>query len=734
MERDRQPEDIRFDKYWLILKRHRLPAGILFAGVIAAAGMLASMEKPAYEAQGKLLFRKRDRTASLLTENANKSSELEALNQQNTPIDTEAEVLRSNPLLESVITNLKLQDKKTGKALTPEMLLKNLSVKSVKGADILLVSYKSRDPKEAAAIVNKLINTYIDNNVKLNRAEATAAREFITKQLPVMEARLQQAEGALRLFEEQNEVVSLPDEAKTSVETVAELSQKIAAAKADFDNVSTQSQALQARVARVSSTSARAVNNLNQSAAVQQALGQLQQTEAELATQQTLYRTNHPNIQLLERRRQALSGVLRQRIGEVLGADANVSRSDLQVGLSEQKLIDTLVNTEVSRLGLGSQLNSLIQAQTAYQARANRLPRLQQQRRALERQAETVRNNYDLLVKRLQEVQIAENQDLGIARVVAAATVPNLPAGSKKSLIWAGGSVVGAMLYMLTAFALDLRDPSLKTAKAAREVFPFASLGLIPLLRRKTRFGQAATIDALPKVSVLEHPQSLTSAAYRMLQSNLKFLNPDRNVKSIVVTSCITKEGKSTVCANLAATLAQMGHRVLLVDTDFYRPVQHRIWQLPDSEGLNEVAGLSNVIMSQIEIRKALKRARPNLDILPAGTIPPNPLALIDSKRMTILMQEFAKRYDFVIYDTPPLVLASDVVSLGKKADGVMLVVRPGMIDRAAATEAKNILTQANLEVLGIVTNGVAIEDEPDHYLRRAQEYYDSVPSIGASV
>jgi polysaccharide biosynthesis transport protein len=734
MERDRQPEDIRFDKYWLILKRHRLPAGIIFAGVVAAAGMLASMEKPAYEAQGKLLFRKRDRTASLLTENANKSSELEALNQQNTPIDTEAEVLRSNPLLESVITSLKLQDKKTGKVVTPEMLLKNLSVKSVKGADILLVSYKSRDPKEAAAIVNKLINTYIDNNVKLNRAEATAAREFITKQLPVMEVRLQQAEGALRLFEEQNEVVSLPDEAKTSVETVAELSQKIAAAKADFDNVSAQSQALQARVARVSSTSARAVNNLNQSAAVQQALGQLQQTEAELATQQTLYRTNHPNIQLLERRRQALSGVLRQRIGEVLGADANVSRSDLQVGLSEQKLIDTLVSTEVSRLGIGSQLNSLIQAQNAYQDRANRLPRLRQQRQALERQTETVRNNYDLLIKRLQEVQIAENQDLGIARVVAAATVPNLPTGSKKSLIWAGGSVVGAMLYLLTAFALDLRDPSLKTAKEAREVFPFASLGLIPLLRRKARLGKVSGVDALPQVAVFDHPQSLTSAAYRMLQSNLKFLNPDRNVKSIVVTSCISKEGKSTVSANLAATLAQMGHRVLLVDTDFYRPVQHRIWRLPDSEGLNEVAGLSNVIMSQIEIRKALKRVRPNLDILPAGTIPPNPLALLDSKRMSVLMQEFVKRYDFVIYDTPPLVLASDVVSLGKKADGVMLVVRPGMVDRAAATAAKTILAQANLDVLGLVTNGVAIEDEPDHYLRRAQAYYDSVPTISASV
>jgi polysaccharide biosynthesis transport protein len=724
MERDRHPEEIRFDKYWLTLKRHRLPAGLMFVAIVAASGLLASMEKPLYEAQGKLLFRKRDRTSSLLTENANKNTDLEALNQQNTPIDTEAEVLRSNPLVESVITKLKLKDNKTGKALNPEFLLRNLSVKSVKGADILLVSYKSRDPQEAAAIVNQLIASYIDNNVTMNRGEATAARAFITKQLPVMEARLNQAEVALRDFEEANQVVSLPDEAKSSVEAVSTLNQKIAAAKAELDSVTTQSQALQQRVARTANTSVQVLNNLNQSASVQQALVQLHQTETELATQRTLYRDDHPNIQILARRRQSLNEVLRQRVAEVVGSDQAVSRSDLQVGLSEQKLIDTLINTEVARLGLGSQVNSLIQAQNNYQSRANRLPRLQQQRRALERQAETVRSNYDLMIKRLQEVQIAENQNLGIARVVASASTPDTPTGSKKNLIWAGGSIVGAMLYILTAFTLDLRDPSLKTAKEAKAIFPFACLGMIPRLRRRQRLGKAGGPEVLPKLAVLEHPQSLTSAAYRMLQSNLKFLNPDRTVKSIVVTSSISKEGKSTVSANLAATLAQMGHRVLLVDADFYRPVQHRLWQL------SETAGLSNVIMSQLDIRKALQRVQENLDVLPAGTIPPNPLALIDSKRMEILMQEFAKRYDYVIYDTPPLVLASDVISLGKKADGVMLVVRPSVIDLPSATEAKHLLAQSNLEVLGIVTNGVAIEDEPDNYLRRAQEYYDSVPMI----
>jgi polysaccharide biosynthesis transport protein len=720
MERDRQPEEIRFDKYWLTLKRHRLPAGLIFLLALAGAGFVASMEKPSYQAEGKLLFRKRDRTAALLAE-ADKSSQLEALNNQNTPVDTEAEVLRSTPLVQQVIGKLKLK-LPTGEALPPEVLLENLTVKGVKGTDILLVSYKSDNAKEAAAVVNQLIQTYIANNVQRNRAEAVAARNFIGKQLPEITVRLEQSEINLRNFEEANAVVSLPDEAKSSVETMAELSQQIATAKSNFDNANAQTDALRRRVQR-SESAALALNNLNQSTGVQQALGQLQQVEAELANQQTLYRSGHPTVQILERRQQAMNNLLRQRVRTVLGSNQAVSRQELQVGLSEQKLIEQFIGAEINRQGLASQMNALVQARTAYQSRGNRLPRLRQQREALERQVITLRNNYTALSQRLQEVELAENQDLGIAQVVAQATVPELPLASKQKLILLGGSVVGALLYILMAFALDLRDHSIKTAKEVREIFPFPSLGLIPLLRRKQLRGRKANQDlGIPPLPVIEYPNSLTSAAYRMLQSNLKFLNPDRRVKSITITSAIAKEGKSTVAANIAATLAQMGHRVLLVDVDFYRPIQHRIWELPNN------VGLSNVIMSQVKLKTVINRVQPNLDVIPSGTLPPRPLALVDSKRMTALLSAFEEQYDYVICDTPPLVLASDVVALAKKTDGVLLVVRPGTIDANSAEEAKRIMAQSNLELLGIVTNGVAIENEPDSYLKRAREYYDNIP------
>jgi polysaccharide biosynthesis transport protein len=726
MERDRQPEEIRFDKYWLTLKRHRLPAGLIFLLALAGAGFVATLEQPSYQAEGKLLFRKRDRTAALLTE-GDKGSQLEALNNQNTPIDTEAEVLQSLPLVQKVITNLKLKGP-TGAPLAPEVLLKGLTVKGVKGTDILLVSYKSDSAKEAAAVVNQLIKTYIANNVQLNRAEATAARQFIRKQLPDITGRLEQSEINLRNFEEANQVVSLPDEAKSSVETVAELSKSIATAKSTFDNANAQTAALSRQVQR-SEAAALALNNLNQSTGVQQALGQIQQVEAELANQQALYRSGHPNVKILERRQQTMNNLLRQRVREVLGSDQAVSRQDLQVGLSEQKLIEQFIGSEITRRGLASQMQALVQARTAYESRGNRLPRLRQQREALERQVVTLRNNYNALSQRLQEVELAENQDLGIAQVVAQATVPELPLASKQKLILMGGSVVGALLYILMAFALDLRDHSIKTAKEVREVFPFPSLGLIPLLRRKQMGRKTNQDSGVPLLPVIEYPNSLTSAAYRMLQSNLKFLNPDRRIKSITITSAIAKEGKSTVAANIAATLAQMGHRVLLLDVDFYRPVQHRIWELPNN------VGLSNVIMSQVKLKTVINRVQPNLDVIPSGTLPPRPLALVDSKRMTALMSAFEAQYDYIICDTPPLVVASDVVAFSKKTDGILLVVRPGVIDANSAEEAKRIMVQSSLELLGVVTNGVAIENEPDTYLKRAREYYDNIPlsPVGAA-
>jgi len=720
MELNRQPEDIDFNKYWLTLKRHWFVSGSVFLLVVLLASVIAGLEKPKYQAEGKLLFRKRDTASALLSEGSQKVRELESLNQQNTPIDTEAEILRSMPLIEKTIAALMLKDK-SGYPVAPEDFAKALIVKSVKGTDVLLVSYQSAEPKEAAAIVNQLVQTYLEDNVRLNRTEAMSARDYILQQLPTTEARLREAELALRDFEEQNKVINLLAETQSSVEVNADLSRQITSAQALLNNTTAQTQALQRRIG-LDADGASLLNSVSQSVGVQSILTQLQQTEAEIAIQRLRFRDKAPLIVSLQERKSTLEALLKDRIGQVLKPGQDLPQRNLQTGESEQKLTDTFISSEISRLGIAQQVEALKQAQANYQNRADRLPRLKQQQQGLARQVETFKSNYDILVKRLQEVQIAENQTVGNARFVAAASVPTKPIASKRKLILAAGVTVGGLLYIVTAFVLDLRDPSLKTTKEVRKIFPYSWVGMIPLLRKRQKFNHSRQVEAsIPELPVKDAPQSLISEAYRMLQSNLKFVNPDQMVRTIVVTSSVSREGKSTVSANLALSLAQIGHKVLLIDADLHHPVQHHIWQLT-----NEV-GLSNVIMNHAELKEGIQLVQDNLCVLTSGVIPPNPLTLIDSKRMAALMQEFSQSYDFVIIDTPPLVLVSDVIPLGRAADGVLLVVRPGLIDAASAVTAKDLLSQSGLEVLGLVTNGVMAKNEPDSYLQRAKDYYKDV-------
>lgn len=202
-----------------------------------------------------------------------------------------------------------------------------------------------------------------------------------------------------------------------------------------------------------------------------------------------------------------------------------------------------------------------------------------------------------------------------------------------------------------------------------------------------------------------------------MLQANLKFLSSDKPLKVILVTSSVPKEGKSTVSANLAAAMAQLGRRVLLVDADMRHPLQHHIWELTNA------AGLSDVIVGQAEFDSVVKEVMPKLDVLSAGVIPPNPMALLDSKRMASLIDNFSEQYDFVIIDAPPLVLAADAVTLGKMTDGVLLITRPGVVDSTSAATAKESLERSGQNVLGLVVNGVILENESDSYFYYAKAY-----------
>ena len=214
-----------------------------------------------------------------------------------------------------------------------------------------------------------------------------------------------------------------------------------------------------------------------------------------------------------------------------------------------------------------------------------------------------------------------------------------------------------------------------------------------------------------PRIVTLTNSQPLISSSYQMLQANLKFIRSDHPLRMFVVASSVGQEGKSEVCANLAVSIAQVGRRVLLIDADMRSPSQHRLWNV-----LNRV-GLSHVLVGEGRLEDALQPVADNVTLLPAGVIPPNPLALVDSERMAALMKQLSEQYDYVILDSPPLIGAADAAVLGNMADGVLMIVRPRQVDSASALAAKSLLNRAGAEVLGFVANGVDVKNEHDDYV-----------------
>ncbi len=712
-----RPEEIDFQKYWLILKRHWLAATGVWLLVIVAATFSAISSTETYKAYGKLRLKRRNTTSALVTEAGEQIGTLDSLSSQDTPLDTEVEVIRSAPIIEKTIAALELTNTE-GEPATYEGFLEALSVSALAGTDVLNITYRSQDPQEAQTVVDQLMATYIENNILVNRAQAVAAREFISQQLPKTEAALLQAEVALRQFQEQNNIVDLQTESRLTISQISELNSKINQVNVGISKLSSRINEIETKIG-ANSDKAIAVNNLNQAEGVQQVLAKLQGVENRLAIERNRFHERNPVIINLLGEKAALEALLEERVTEVSGSET-VPNPVLQIGDIEDNLAANLVASEVEYKSLQEEIIALEEAKVAYQQRANAIPQLAQTQRELERQLNAAQSTYEILLERLQQVRIAENQNVGNAQIISPAIASQYPVSTSKKVILAMGIIVGGVFYVVTAFLLELIDPSIKTSKELRGLLDYNLLGMIPHVQNKLALPLPGlkTELAKPESLVRDTPYSIVGEAYRMLHANLRFLSRQRQLRSLVITSSVSQEGKSTVSANLAVASAQLGSQVLLIDADLRHPRQHHIWKLT-----NEM-GLSDVILGNAQLDLATKTVMDNLDILPSGSITPNSLSLLNSEAMANLIAECSQRYDLVIIDTPPLLLVADALTLGNMSDGMLLVARPQIIDNVSANASQELLVKSEQRVLGLVTNGVVVENEPDSYFHYAKRYF----------
>lgn len=209
----------------------------------------------------------------------------------------------------------------------------------------------------------------------------------------------------------------------------------------------------------------------------------------------------------------------------------------------------------------------------------------------------------------------------------------------------------------------------------------------------------------------LTDPRSPVSEAYRALRTNLSFYSVDDPIQSLVITSSASDDGKSTVAANLAVTMAQSGRRTILVDCDLRRPTLNALFDL-DAE-----PGLTNVILGEYDGIPLQETGIENLSLLASGPKPPNPADMLGSKRIDALISELTDQADFVIFDSPPALAVTDAAVLGAKVDGVLLVIRAGKTRREHAERAKETLEKARVRIVGsTLTNAPQDSMVSDYY------------------
>lgn len=228
------------------------------------------------------------------------------------------------------------------------------------------------------------------------------------------------------------------------------------------------------------------------------------------------------------------------------------------------------------------------------------------------------------------------------------------------------------------------------------------------VFKKKRKF---ATTDPSRKLIANLDPKSPISEQYRTIRTNVQYSSIDKELKTLMVTSSGPAEGKSTTAANLAVVFAQLGKKVLLVDADLRKPTVHR------SFGVNNLFGFTTVLTKQATLASTvLDTEEKDLYILTSGPIPPNPAELLSSKSMEQFIEEAKEQFDYVLFDTPPLLAVADPQILANKVDGSIYVVFSGKTEIDQAKKAKELLLNAQSKLVGVVLNHKELKNNEYYY------------------
>ncbi len=630
-------------------------------------------------------------------------------------LQTQVAILRSDALALKVIEAMRLYRDPRFTTVTPEResampasnmqpdpaqfadllgeFRSGLNVQLIPSTRLIQVSYTHPNPQFATEIANTLVKTFIEENFRTKYASANQTSDWLSKELDDLELKVQTSEEKLVRYQKDHGIVGVDEKQNTVTEKLGELNKELTEAQTDrIEKEADYKLALNGDPEFVSKTTANGQNAAG-------LIDKLREKESDLETQYamatTQFGSGYPKVtELSNQLKQVRSAIETEktRIKEKM-------REEYLAALQRQNLLESAFNEQKQ------EQNKLNESAIEYTV--------------LKRDAETNRQLYQDLLQKLKEAGVSAGLRSSNIRIVDIARVPTQPISPNVHRSLVLGFLLGVGLALGLAFVVETFDSTIRSIEEVHAVSTLPALGTIPLqlatngsLRKRALTLPAEVEKSTPALVTYERPKSEAAEAYRALRTSILLSSFGAPPKVILVTSAMPQEGKTTISANCALVLAQRGSRVLLVDADLRRPGIEKLF------GLKSHRGLSSLISGSCSFEDVILRSSeiPNLWILPAGPIPPQPAELLGSSVMKDEIARWRTEYDHIVIDTPPCVSVTDAVLLSPEADRVILVARSGQTTKPALRRACDLLLQVNAKVMGIVLNALNLNSVEGYY------------------
>jgi len=558
------------------------------------------------------------------------------------------------------------------------------------------------DPKFAAALANAISASYMELNIEKRGNGAKEAAGWLASQHDELRDKVDASQTALYAFMADNEIAnaSLPNQKEEIKNRLLQFNTKLAETQAKA--ISNQVEAEELKRIFKQPALIDSLPGIQNHRVIGDLKNRLMEAKAKFSDLSGKYLPAHPAMKSISDQKESIEKALKS---ELSAAIRQIERETQSLQRTQDGLI------------------SAINVEKKHEAVLNRLS-LDYDR--LKRESDTNEQLYNMVTSRMKEINLAGMVQINNIQVLGQAEVPDVrfrPSWSKNLLI---ALALGLFFGLGYAILVDLLDNTVKSQEDVEKYLELPFLGSMPVIAadpsgKKRLKEKRASVDIMRErdMYTLQHPTSMAAENARAVRTNLIFMSTENPSKSMVITSSVPKEGKTTAVSNLAATMAQAGARVVLVDGDMRKPRVHTSFKFANDKGL------SSYIIGEDSLKDIITHTSlPNLDVITSGPVPPNPSELLHTQRFKELIQELEKQYDRVIFDAPPVNSVTDPVILAKQVGGVCMVVKAGGISHFEVQRAISTLLDARVTIYGVILNDMEIPNNRYSYSYRYGRYY----------